>query len=137
MPRPVRMPRYKTSAVKPVSSHGLVLIGTSTGGPAALDAVLPHLPSGFPWPIVVAQHMPASFTGALAKRLNRICELRVVEVNRPIRLEAGTIYIGRGDADVVVVRRVLGRECDADAGATRLSVASQRRAHGDECARGF
>jgi two-component system chemotaxis response regulator CheB len=108
LPRPMRTPRSKAPSVKPISAHGLVLIGTSTGGPAALDAVLPLLPSGFPWPIVVAQHMPASFTGALAKRLNRICELRVVEVNRPIRLEAGTIYIGRGDADVVVVQRSSG-----------------------------
>ena len=47
------------------SSPGLVLIGTSTGGPAALDVVLPQLPQDFPWPVMVAQHMPASFTGAV------------------------------------------------------------------------
>ncbi len=107
-PRAVRLPRPKAAADKSQPPPGLVLIGTSTGGPAALDAVLPLLPAGFPWPVLVAQHMPASFTGALAKRLDRICELNVVEVSRPMPLQPGTIYIGRGDADLVVARRSSG-----------------------------
>ena len=84
---------------------GLVLIGTSTGGPAALDVLLPQLPAEFPWPIVVAQHMPAAFTKSFANRLDRYCRLRVVEVGRPTSLETGTIYIARGDADLVVAKR--------------------------------
>ena len=87
---------------------GLVLIGTSTGGPAALDMVLPQLPPDFPWPILVAQHLPASFTGAFAKRLDRECQLNVVEVNQPMPLRPGTIYIGKGDADVMVAPRAAG-----------------------------
>jgi two-component system, chemotaxis family, protein-glutamate methylesterase/glutaminase len=87
---------------------GLVLIGTSTGGPAALDVVLPQLPPGFPWPVLVAQHLPASFTGAFAKRLNRECHLDVVEVNQPMPLKPGTVYIGKGDADVMVAPRAAG-----------------------------
>ena len=87
---------------------GLVLIGTSTGGPAALDVVLPQLPSDFPWPVLVAQHLPASFTGAFAKRLDRECQLAVVEVDRPMPLQAGTIYVGKGDADVMVALRAAG-----------------------------
>ena len=87
---------------------GLVLIGTSTGGPAALDIVLPQLPPDFPWPILVAQHLPASFTGAFAKRLDRECQLNVVEVNQPMPLRPGTIYIGKGDADVMVAPRAAG-----------------------------
>ncbi|MGE5159637.1 MAG: chemotaxis-specific protein-glutamate methyltransferase CheB [Gemmatimonas sp.] len=87
---------------------GLVLIGSSTGGPAALDAVLPHLPGDFPWPVLVAQHLPASFTGPFARRLNDDCALNVVEVDRPMPLQAGTIYIGKGDADVVVAPRAAG-----------------------------
>jgi two-component system chemotaxis response regulator CheB len=90
------------------SDTGLVLIGSSTGGPAALDSVLPGIPAAFPWPIVVAQHMPASFTAAFARRLDRICDLTVVEVNRPIPLLAGSIYIARGDSDLVVARRASG-----------------------------
>ena len=57
------------------AAPGLVLIGTSTGGPAALDVVLPQLPADFPWPVLVAQHLPASFTGAFARRLDRECQL--------------------------------------------------------------
>ncbi|WP_348272468.1 CheB methylesterase domain-containing protein [Methylobacterium sp. 275MFSha3.1] len=61
-----------------------------------------------PWPVVIAQHMPGSFTGAFAQRLDRLCALEVVEVTAPVPLAAGRVYIGRGDADVVIERR-LGR----------------------------
>lgn len=105
--KPVRA-RQSKGRQKADPSPGLVLIGTSTGGPAALDIVLPQLPKGFPWPVMVAQHMPAGFTAAFAKRLDRTCELDVVEVSRPMPLQAGTIYIGRGDADLIVSRRPSG-----------------------------
>jgi two-component system chemotaxis response regulator CheB len=87
------------------TADGIVLIGSSTGGPPALDAVLGDLPADFPWPIVVAQHMPASFTGPMARRLDRACALAVREVDKPVRLEPGHVYIGRGDADIVLSRR--------------------------------
>lgn len=87
---------------------GLVLIGTSTGGPAALDIVLPQLPPDFPWPVLVAQHLPASFTGAFARRLDLECHLQVVEVDQPMPLKPGTIYIGKGDADLMVAQRAAG-----------------------------
>ena len=103
--RPVRPAPRRAGAP---SAPGLVLIGTSTGGPAALDVVLPQLPKQLPWPVMIAQHMPASFTAAFAKRLDRNCELDVVEVGRPMPLQPGTIYIGRGDADVVVSSRASG-----------------------------
>lgn len=83
----------------------VVLMGASTGGPPALDAVLSALPKTFGWPIVVAQHMPAAFTGPLSRRLDKLCELSVVEVTKPTVLEAGHVYIGRGDADVLLTRR--------------------------------
>jgi two-component system chemotaxis response regulator CheB len=92
----------------PASGDGLVLVGTSTGGPPALEALLTPLPSDFPWPIIVAQHMPASFTGPLARRLDGICGLSVLEVTRPTPLTAGNVYIGRGDADIIVARRPAG-----------------------------
>lgn len=84
---------------------GLVLIGVSTGGPSTLEDILPALPAGFPWPVVVAQHMPANFTGPLARRLDDHCALSVVEAAVPTPLEPGTVCIARGGADVVVVRR--------------------------------
>lgn len=93
-------------SIEPAHGAGIVLVGTSTGGPPALEALLVPLPGDFPWPIVIAQHMPAGFTGPLARRLNGICALDVVEVAGPMRLEAGRAYIGRGDADIVVSRRL-------------------------------
>jgi two-component system chemotaxis response regulator CheB len=82
-----------------------VLVGTSTGGPPALEMLLTALPATFPWPIVVAQHMPATFTGQLARRLDGLCEIDVVEVREPVALDPGCAYIGRGEADVIVSRR--------------------------------
>lgn len=83
----------------------LVLIGSSTGGPPLLSQLLPALPASFGAPVVVAQHIPASFTAALATRLDEICQLRVHEVNRTIPVTRGNIYLARGNADVVVARR--------------------------------
>src|SRR5829696_696838 len=114
-PRPSRAARVQGAKIKSGGMKlgnailpGLVLIGTSTGGPAALDIVLLQLPPDFPWPILVAQHLPASFTGPFAKRLGLECHLEVVEVNQPMPLRPGTIYIGRGDADVMVAPRAAG-----------------------------
>jgi two-component system, chemotaxis family, protein-glutamate methylesterase/glutaminase len=90
------------------TGEGLVLVGTSTGGPPALEALLTPLPADFPWPIVVAQHMPATFTGALARRLDGICALAVVEVLRTVQLQPGCVYIAKGDADIVITRRPSG-----------------------------
>jgi two-component system chemotaxis response regulator CheB len=103
-------PRRSTARLSPTApgQHGIVLIGCSTGGPPALDAVLSRLPGTLPWPVLVAQHMPASFTGALADRLDRLCELSVVELVRPTPLEPGTVYIAKGDADAIVSMRPNG-----------------------------
>jgi two-component system, chemotaxis family, protein-glutamate methylesterase/glutaminase len=92
----------RRSGVEPVE---LVLIGSSTGGPALLSEILPRLPATLGAPVVVAQHIPASFTAALARRLDEACPMQVLEVNQIIALRPGTIYIGRGNADVVVARR--------------------------------
>jgi two-component system, chemotaxis family, protein-glutamate methylesterase/glutaminase len=108
VPRPAQPRRKRIAEDRAGPSQGLVLIGTSTGGPAALDLVLPSLPRDLPWPVLVSQHMPASFTGPFARRLDRQCDLKVIEVTRPMPLQSGTIYIGRGDADVIVASRAAG-----------------------------
>jgi two-component system chemotaxis response regulator CheB len=114
-PMPVRGAAGGRAASKPavaplpvrrnIGSAGVVLIGVSTGGPRTLEMILPTLPAGFPWSILVAQHMPASFTLPFAQRLNGICAMPVVEASRPLTLEPGTIYIGKGGADMQVVLR--------------------------------
>jgi len=88
-----------------IVGEGLVLIGVSTGGPRTLEDILPNLPEDFPWPILVAQHMPSAFTRSFAERLDKVCALRVVEADRPLPVEPGTVYLGKGDADMVVTTR--------------------------------
>lgn len=87
------------------TGFGLVLVGVSTGGPRTLEEILPELPADFPWPVLVAQHMPANFTTALAARMDRLCALSVREVGRPEPLEPGVIYLGRGGTDLTVGNR--------------------------------
>jgi two-component system, chemotaxis family, protein-glutamate methylesterase/glutaminase len=103
-PRPAPKPDPTGAADIP----GLVLIGASTGGPPAVEAVIARLPQDFAWPVLVAQHLPASFTGAFARRLDNLCALRVVEVAQPTPLRPGHVYIGRGDADIMVAPRASG-----------------------------
>jgi two-component system chemotaxis response regulator CheB len=97
-------PRPGTAA-GPGAAPGVVVIGVSTGGPRTLETILPGLPAGFPWSVLVAQHMPASFTLPFAQRLGPMCGMPVVEVSRPMPLEPSTIYIAKGGADMQVVRR--------------------------------
>lgn len=104
--KPKALPRQ--ARVPQASGDGLVLVGTSTGGPPALETLLTALPAGFPWPVLVAQHMPATFTGPLARRLDNLCAVTVQEVAQPTLLRPGHVYIGRGDADLIVARRAAG-----------------------------
>lgn len=83
----------------------LVIIGVSTGGPRSLEEILPLLPADFPAPVLVVQHMPAAFTRSFAERMNSLCPLQVVEVNTPMQVQAGTVYIAKGGADMQVVKR--------------------------------
>jgi two-component system chemotaxis response regulator CheB len=75
----------------------VLVIGVSTGGPTALGAILPGLPSGFPLPVLVVQHMPPLFTRLLAERLNVTCALPVAEATQGVPVEPGKILIAPGD----------------------------------------
>ncbi|QRG65477.1 protein-glutamate methylesterase/protein-glutamine glutaminase [Brevibacillus choshinensis] len=86
----------------------LVTLGTSTGGPKALQVVLTAIPADFPAPIAVVQHMPAGFTKSLAQRLNTLSKIRVTEVEDGELLEPGTAYIAPGGYHFEV-RQVNGR----------------------------
>jgi two-component system chemotaxis response regulator CheB len=79
------------------ATPSVVAIGVSTGGPAALDVVLPALPAGFPLPVLIVQHMPELFTRLFAEHLNGRCKLRVREVSEGEPVTAGTIHIARGN----------------------------------------
>jgi two-component system chemotaxis response regulator CheB len=101
-------PKKATEPRPRPSATGVVVVGVSTGGPRTLEEILPRLPADFPWPIVVAQHMPANFTGPFSQRMNNLCALQVSEVTRPTPIEPSNIYIGRGGADIILGRRGTG-----------------------------
>jgi two-component system chemotaxis response regulator CheB len=85
-----------------VSQPELVAIGTSTGGPVALQRVLTRLPASFPCPIVMVQHMPASFTPSFAERLNAQCQIRVKQAEQGESLHPGTAYLAPGGQQLLV-----------------------------------
>jgi two-component system chemotaxis response regulator CheB len=93
------------SSITNAADMGLVLVGVSTGGPGTLEEILPLLPPDLPWAVLVAQHMPGSFTNVFAKRMDSVCALPVQEVSRQSPIEAGKIYVAKGDADLVVMGR--------------------------------
>ncbi|NOU50821.1 chemotaxis response regulator protein-glutamate methylesterase [Pseudoalteromonas sp. JBTF-M23] len=85
--------------------YQLVAIGTSTGGPVALQTILTQLPANFPYPILLIQHMPAAFTPAFASRLNSLCKIRVKEAQQGDRLEPGVAYLAPGGQQMMVESR--------------------------------
>jgi two-component system chemotaxis response regulator CheB len=87
----------------------VVVIGVSTGGPAALEQLLPILPAQFSVPILIVQHMPRLFTGVLAERLDRCCSLKVEEAYHGAMISPGTIWLAPGDAHMEIMSQLLCR----------------------------
>jgi len=88
------------SSVK--KSYKCLAIGTSTGGPVALQKILIDLPASFPYPIIMVQHMPASFTEAFASRLNELCKIRVKEAQQGETLQQGVAYLAPGGRQMTI-----------------------------------
>ncbi|HEX4351919.1 MAG TPA: chemotaxis response regulator protein-glutamate methylesterase, partial [Polyangiales bacterium] len=93
-PPPMAAPIGQSIPPGPVQ---LIVIGVSTGGPAALAEVIPRLPANLPQPVLIVQHMPATFTRVLAERLNGTSKLRVREATHQERIVPGRVYIAPGD----------------------------------------
>ncbi|WP_064605415.1 protein-glutamate methylesterase/protein-glutamine glutaminase [Photobacterium sp. J15] len=93
--------RFKASGKK----YQLMAIGTSTGGPVALQKVLTKLPANFPYPIVLIQHMPATFTAAFAARLNNLCKIGVKEAEDGDSLKPGMAYLAPGGLQMMLEGR--------------------------------
>ncbi len=96
-PRPA--PTARRAGNKPIR---LLAIGTSTGGPVALQKVLTRLPAGFPVPILLIQHMPGTFTPAFARRLDAQCAIRVCEARDGDRLEPGLALLAPGGKQMLL-----------------------------------
>jgi two-component system chemotaxis response regulator CheB len=92
------------SAVRPpVNTGRIVFVGASTGGTEAVKTFLQGIPADCP-PILVVQHMPESFTGSFAARLNGLCKPRVIEARGGESLTAGTVYIAPGHSHLRIKR---------------------------------
>jgi two-component system, chemotaxis family, protein-glutamate methylesterase/glutaminase len=104
--------RPQVSSDLSLGNFGAVVIGTSTGGPFALQQVLPALPADFPVPVLVVQHMPPHFTRSLAERVNGKSPLEVCEATNGDVVRAGKVYIAEGgkhmlfdrDGDTIRIR---------------------------------
>ena len=94
----------KTSSLRASSGkkYTLLAIGTSTGGPVALQKILTQIPENFPLPIIMVQHMPATFTNAFASRLNSLCKINVKEAANGDILKPGCAYLAPGGRQMII-----------------------------------
>ncbi|TFI59595.1 chemotaxis response regulator protein-glutamate methylesterase [Sphingomonas parva] len=119
--RPLTAPPARAAATGASFQRDMVVaIGSSTGGVEALFTVIAALPVDAP-PVLVVQHMPAAFTGGFAARLNRECQINVVEARDGMPVERGTVYIAPGGESHMEVigaseRRIRLRRSDPVAG---------------------
>jgi two-component system chemotaxis response regulator CheB len=100
-----------------LADYNLLIIGASTGGPVALQTILSKIPANFPLPIVIVQHMPATFTGTFAQRLNDLCRIKVKEAEDGDELKPATAYVAPGGRQLTLQRnvgraRILVRDSD-------------------------
>ncbi|WP_394251797.1 chemotaxis response regulator protein-glutamate methylesterase [Vibrio profundi] len=95
---PAASARFKATGKK----YQLTAIGTSTGGPVALQKILTRLPANYPHPIVLIQHMPATFTAAFASRLNTLCKIQVKEAEDGDVLKPGVAYLAPGGKQMMI-----------------------------------
>ena len=98
--KPISDNHKKTRILKPDRTHttpvDIVGIGTSTGGPIALQKIIPLLPADFPVPVVIAQHIPPQFSKSLANRLDQKSRLKVAEAREHDHLSKGKVLIAPG-----------------------------------------
>ncbi|PYE32734.1 two-component system chemotaxis response regulator CheB [Idiomarina fontislapidosi] len=106
-------PRVVTERLTINRAYQVLAIGTSTGGPVALQKILTQLPQNFPYPIVMVQHMPAAFTKAFSQRLDGLCKISVREAEDGDSLQPGVAYLAPGGKQMLIEGR---------AGAARLRV---------------
>ncbi|MDE6065058.1 MAG: chemotaxis response regulator protein-glutamate methylesterase [Lachnospiraceae bacterium] len=106
---PVIKPEVPARASTGVVGKKLVAIASSTGGPKALQSVIPHLPKDLQAPVLLVQHMPKGFTASLAERLNSLSEITVREAVEGDVLENGCVYLSMGGSHLTVAVNAAGR----------------------------
>jgi two-component system chemotaxis response regulator CheB len=89
--------------VRAVPRHDIIVLGTSTGGPQAITRLLAAMPGDLPVPLLIALHIPAGYTEALAARLDTICPLEVREAEAGMVPRAGQVILARGGSHLQLV----------------------------------
>ncbi|MCL2497942.1 MAG: chemotaxis-specific protein-glutamate methyltransferase CheB [Symbiobacteriaceae bacterium] len=102
-------PRRMVASEPRLDTVDLVVIASSTGGPAALDRVICPLPANFDKPILIVQHMPAGFTAALANKMNSRSAIRVIEAADGVPIRGGLAQIAPGGSHLIITRGKLLR----------------------------
>ncbi len=92
-----------------VPDFKILVIDSSTGGPAALQQILTQLPANFPVPILIAQHMPRTFTQVFAERLNKVCKISVKEAENGDELKPGRALLAPGGLQMIIDPRSRNR----------------------------
>lgn len=105
---PEESPAEASDEAPPEGSQRLVVVGTSTGGPAALSRLLASLPADFPAPLALALHIPPGYTQALAHRLNAGSALEVLEAEDGMELRPGRAVLARSGMHLKVERQGSG-----------------------------
>jgi two-component system, chemotaxis family, protein-glutamate methylesterase/glutaminase len=82
--------------------YDIIVIGSSTGGPSAIENIISNLPGNLSVPVIIAQHMPENFISAFAARLNNLTPLQVKVAEKEMSIESGNIYIARGPLNLIV-----------------------------------
>ncbi len=107
MPQKIRRGDASKHSKKPLGSGArkLVALACSTGGPKALQYVIPFLPKNLDAPVLVVQHMPEGFTGSLSKRLDELSEIHVEEAVHGETIQKGSVYMARGGSQMRLIEK--------------------------------
>ena len=92
-----------------VPGNKIVAIASSTGGPKALQSVIPKLPADLDAPVLIVQHMPKGFTASFAERLNSLSEITVKEAAEGDELQKGVVYLAMGGSHMNVKKAFGGK----------------------------
>ncbi len=105
IPKPVHTHTYASVS----AASGAVVIGSSTGGPIALEKLLAEFNEDFPWPVLIAQHLPEQFIISLAQRIRDNCSLEIYVAETDMEIKSGAVYFIPGGHDGTLIRSGLGK----------------------------
>lgn len=103
--RPTKLISQNKSSHIHSSKYKIVLIGASTGGPEALENLVPQFKKDFPLPIVIVLHMPAEYTGTMAAALNRKSSLNITEAKSGDVIKSGNVYLAPGGLHLIIKKK--------------------------------